>query len=94
MQDQDRRAENPGACKTIGIILFPIVAIAIATIGMIMFREDTDASSFWSRSPYFWHRLIWIEIILAFGFFGIINGILPQLLKKRQQKIQREKRKL
>ena len=85
MLKQDSRAENPGAHKTIGIILFPIIAIAIATIGIIMFSEDADASSFWHRSDFFWYRLIWIELILAFGFYGIINGVLPQLLQKRQQ---------
>ncbi len=85
MLNQDSRAENLGAHKIIGIILCPIVAIAIVIIGMIMFRIDADASSFWHRSQYFWYRLIWIELIVIFAFYGIINGVLPQLLKKRQQ---------
>ena len=85
MLTHENRAENLKTNNVLSIILFPIIAIAIAAISMLLFRNDVDIDSFWHRSLYFWHRLVWFEVITAFGCYGIFSGVLPQLLNKRQQ---------
>ncbi len=85
MIEQTELAEHRKGSQVLGIIMPPLLGLAILAIGLILFSPTAEPTSFWHRSEYFFCRLIWLECIVLFPWLMVFSGLLPSLLKRKKQ---------
>lgn len=66
-------------------IIFGVCIIAFALIGCLLFTSDAPADSYFSRSPFFWYRLVWFDLIFVAFWFSFRGNHITKLVSKRQQ---------
>lgn len=79
------KAEHPKVQRTLEVALLPIIICVVIIIGGLVFSNNAPSDSFFHRSEYYWHRLLWLCIIISTGYLSLFGWVLPQLLKRRQQ---------
>ena len=71
--------------SVISIATYLVSAISILTIGVIIFNETDEVKNIFTRGEFFWHKLIWVEILFfVFWYFGLQMSF-SNMLKQRQQ---------
>jgi len=57
--------------RVIGIITYGAIAIAVPSVAMLLFSDGVVGnSSFWVRGGYFWHKLLWAEVVILLAWWG------------------------
>lgn len=64
-------------------LLFICAMMGFALCGLLMFPPDGAHGTFFSRTNYFWVRLIWFELILMILWHACAGSHLMKILSKR-----------